>query len=135
MRFRLRCKRGFISAAVVIVLGSEFSQPVVAQDKPIFVAPPRTITDITATLDQEKPKPESISRTRSEADAEVSTALPPLQRMVTLEKRSRARAILGRTREAIADLERAIEVANGKADPPAFARVRLALVGQLRSVR
>jgi hypothetical protein len=43
--------------------------------------------------------------------------------MVVLERRSRARAILGRMRDAIADLERAIEVAKDKAEPPTLARV------------
>ena len=132
MNFCRHRRSGLVIGAVVIVLGSFFSRPLAAQDQAIFVAPPRTIADITATLDQEKPKSDSIAKTRIEADVEVSTALPPLQQMTMMEQRSRARAILGRARDAIADVERAIEVAKGKTEPPALARVRLSLVGQLR---
>ena len=35
---------------------------------PTFVPPPRTISDITAILDQEKPDPAKIAKSRAEAD-------------------------------------------------------------------
>ena len=37
--------------------------------QPTFVAPPRTIADITAILDQEKPDAEKIAARKAEADA------------------------------------------------------------------
>ena len=109
-----------------------FTRPSAAQDKPIFVAPPRTITDITSVLDQEKPKPDSIAKARAEADVEIPTTLPPLQQVTLLEERSRARIVFGRAQEAIADLERSIELGKGRTETPTLMRLRLALATQLR---
>src|SRR5262249_17812174 len=71
-----------------------------------FVAPPRTIADITAILDQEKPDPVRMAKLR--ADAEI---LPPADadnRALTqfYFKRAETRAGLARYRDAIADAER-----------------------------
>ena len=40
------------------------------QKPPVFVAPPRTIADITAFLDQEKPDPAKRAKTEADAEAE-----------------------------------------------------------------
>src|SRR5262245_38846331 len=73
-----------------------------------FVAPPRTIADITSILDQEKPDP--AKRIRAEADA---SAEPPAGAdRATLKdfyfRRAQARASIGRLAHAIADCQQAI---------------------------
>jgi CHAT domain-containing protein/tetratricopeptide (TPR) repeat protein len=73
-----------------------------------FVAPPRTIADITAILDQEKPDP--VKRAKMEAAAD---AAPPVQsdRAKLLDfyfRRAQTRASLGRLKDAIADCEKAV---------------------------
>ena len=53
-----------IGAALLIALqGSAYAQA------GTFAAPPRTIADITAILDQEKPDLERIAKLRADADA------------------------------------------------------------------
>jgi hypothetical protein len=89
-----------------------------------FVAPPRTIADVTAILDQEKPDPKLLSNLRADADAS-----PPIGTLrSTLASfyfnRGEARANLGRVREAIADGEKAIEVAEGFVEPRQFGQLR-----------
>ena len=78
------------------------------QKPPVFVAPPRTIDNITAFLDQEKPG--GAKRAKTEADAEAE---PPAGGSRSILKdfysrRCRARAALGRFAGVIADCERAI---------------------------
>ena len=80
------------------------------------IVAPRTIADITAILDQEKPDPVRQKSLRAAADAS-----PPAQAdAVTTAKfhygRALARSELGRFREAVADAERSVELASGKAD-------------------
>src|SRR5262245_60511910 len=77
-----------------------------------FVAPPRTIADITAILDQEKPDP--AKRAKQEADA---TAQPPAHADAGKLKdfyfrRAQARASVGRLQDAIADCRQAIAKAS-----------------------
>jgi len=71
---------------------------------PAFVPPPRTIADVTAILDQEKPDPAQLTRLRAEADA----APPEKADAAFYFKRAQARADLGRNADAIADTEAAI---------------------------
>ena len=78
-----------------------------------YVAPPRTITDITAILDSEKPDLAKIAKTKSEADA----APPKRSSRATLARfyydRANARSQLGRLREALADADKAVEIGRG----------------------
>jgi CHAT domain-containing protein len=78
-----------------------------------FVAPPRTITDITAILDGEEPDLKKIEGLRNAADV-----LPPTNgSREDLAKfyydRGNARAQLGRLAESIADADKAVDVARG----------------------
>lgn len=73
-----------------------------------FVPPPRTISDITAILDQQKPDPEGLARRQREAELETPAAATKAQLLAFLMNRARARSELGRGREAIADAEAAI---------------------------
>jgi CHAT domain-containing protein len=79
----------------------------------VFVAPPRTITDITAIIDSEKPDPERIAELRAAADAPIPTKGTNEKLARAYYERGNARAELGRLSEAIADGEKAIEVSRG----------------------
>jgi CHAT domain-containing protein len=92
-----------------------------------FVAPPRTIADITAILDQEKPDPAKVAEWQKAADA----ALPANADWKGYRDRAEARTQLGRADDAIADLNKAIELVPNKNGQDAFL-IRQALALQLR---
>jgi CHAT domain-containing protein len=77
-----------------------------------LVAPPRTVADVTAILDQQKPDPSRAEQLRTAADAAVPDNLKGLQLADFYFKRGQARAQLGRNDEALADAE--LAVSNGK---------------------
>ena len=76
---------------------------------------PRTIADITAILDQEKPDPERFKKLQAAANAS-----PPGGDGMTAAQfyygRALVRGELGRFQEAVADSEKAVQLATGKAD-------------------
>ena len=78
-----------------------------------FVAPPRTITDITAILDSEKPDPAKVSQLRAEADAPVPAKASHLELARFYYKRGGARSKLGDIKGATEDAESALQ--NGRA--------------------
>ena len=88
-----------------------------------FVAPPRTITDITAILDSEKPDITQIEKLRAEADAK-----PPGGTREALAwfyyQRGYARAELGQLYASIADAKKAIEIARGGLDANLLGRLQ-----------
>ena len=75
-----------------------------------FVAPPRTITDIAAILDNEKPDPEKIAERKQEADAAAPTSGSRADIAEFYFDRANARALLARNREALADGLKALEL-------------------------
>jgi CHAT domain-containing protein len=77
-----------------------------------LVAPPRTVSDVTAILDQQKPDPSRTEQLQAAADAAVPDNLKGLQLADFYYKRGQARAQLGRNEEALADAE--LAVSNGK---------------------
>jgi CHAT domain-containing protein len=77
-----------------------------------LVAPPRTISDVTAILDQQKPDPSRTEQLRAAADASVPDNVKGPQLADFYYKRGQARAQLGRNDEALADAE--LAVSNGK---------------------
>jgi CHAT domain-containing protein len=77
-----------------------------------LVAPPRTVSDVTAILDQQKPDASRTGPLRAAADAEVPNNLKGPQLADFYYKRGQARALLGRNDEALADAE--LAVSNGK---------------------
>ncbi len=91
-------------AAVAAILVAWLGNLVCAQTAS-FVAPPRTIADITAILDQEKPDPGRTAKSRADADANppASGNLGPFY-----FTRCQARATIGRNSEAIEDCQKAI---------------------------
>ena len=73
-----------------------------------LVAPPRTISDITAILDQQKPDAGRIAELSTTADAQVPNGLKGPQLAGFHYKRAQARVLLGRSDDALADAELAV---------------------------
>jgi len=97
-------------AAAALVLGlSAISPPAIAQT---FVPPPRSIADITAVLDSDKPDPTKLARYAAQADAQPPTGASGS----TLAKFYRDRAVaasqVGRAEQWIADAKEALRLYN-----------------------
>jgi CHAT domain-containing protein/tetratricopeptide (TPR) repeat protein len=96
---------GWVVAAALLIPTASRAQ----SSPPAFVAPPRTIADITAILDQEKPDPARMAKLQADANA-ASPAHADRRAMARFYyQRAQARALLSRTADAIADSEKAIE--------------------------
>ena len=80
------------------------------------VVPPRTIADITAILDQEKPDPARAKKLQTAADAAPPTNVDGMAAANFYYGRALVRGELGRFREAVSDAERAVQLATGRAD-------------------
>ncbi len=78
-----------------------------------FVAPPRTIADITAILDNEKPDAAKIKERQEDADAQPPKSGSKTDMATFYYDRGNARALLVRNKEALADALKAIEVGQG----------------------
>ncbi len=83
---------------------------------PVFVAPPRTISDITAILDGEKPDAKKIDELKRKADANPPSGGARVDLARFHYDRGTARAQLGRLNDATADADKALEVGTGAAD-------------------
>jgi tetratricopeptide (TPR) repeat protein len=88
-----------------------------------FVAPPRSITDITAILDAEKPDPQLIAKLKADADAEPPRTTARLTLAQFYYDRGNARKQLGRMREALTDGKKAVDTARGIADSNLLGRM------------
>jgi tetratricopeptide (TPR) repeat protein len=84
--------------------------------------PPATITDITAILDEEKPDPNVIAKLHANADAEPPSGADRAQLAKFHYDRCQARFLLGESRGAVADCERAVQLGEGVFQPADFAR-------------
>jgi len=89
-----------------------------------FVAPPRTIADITAILDQEKPNPRVVAKDRTDADAAPPAGASRAALAEFHYDRGVVRAKLGRFRDAIADAQSALGYGNGQVAPERLLRMR-----------
>ncbi len=90
--------------------------------QPTFVAPPRTIADITAILDSEKPDAEKIAKRKADADATPPSNASGTALAEFYIERGNARALLARNKDALADGLQALAVAGrGVESPPAHA--------------
>ena len=96
---------------------------------PAFVAPPRSIADITAILDQEKPDPAKRAKREADANAEPPAAQGPALGQFYV-RRCHARAAIGRSKDAIADCEKAVSLGGDYGDH--VSRVQQFLEGQYR---
>src|ERR1700686_4134624 len=77
-----------------------------------LVAPPRTISDISAILDQQKPDPTEIAKLIATADAAVPVSLKGPDLADFYYKRAQARLLLGRS-DSLDDAELAVSNASG----------------------
>jgi CHAT domain-containing protein len=89
-----------------------------------FIAPPRTISDITAILDSEKPDLKLIAKLKSDADAAPTGKESPKDLSRFYFDRSAARAQLGRVAESIADAGKGVEVGRGAIDANTMGRLK-----------
>ncbi|TWI00205.1 CHAT domain-containing protein [Bradyrhizobium daqingense] len=105
------CMRAVAFAAAVNIV----VVPALAQQ---FIAPPRTIADITAILHQEKPDAFRASAMRVMAEIEPSHAFSPTELVEFYYERCRSNAAIGELRRAIADCEKA-EVSGRRVLSPA----------------
>jgi CHAT domain-containing protein len=76
-----------------------------------LVAPPRTISDISAILDQQTPDPAAIAKLTSTADAPVPAGLKGAELADLYYKRAQARVLLGRA-DALEDAQLAVNNAS-----------------------
>jgi CHAT domain-containing protein/tetratricopeptide (TPR) repeat protein len=76
-----------------------------------FTPPPRTIADITAILDQQKPDPAKAEATRKAADAEVPAGLQGLALAKFYFDRGTAAGDIGRINQRVDDIRKAVEIA------------------------
>jgi hypothetical protein len=93
------------------------------------VVPPRTIADITAILDQEKPDPTRLKKLQTAADGSPS-ADNGMEAANFYFGRSLVRSELGRFSEAIADSQTAVRLATGRADQLVLNNYRLTVIKQ-----
>jgi CHAT domain-containing protein len=88
----------------------------------VYVAPPRTISDIAAILDSEKPDTKQIDELQRKANADPPTNAGPAELARFFYDRGNARAQLGRLKQSTADANKAIETAHGAVDANAMGR-------------
>jgi CHAT domain-containing protein len=92
--------------------------------QPVFVAPPRTIADITAILDSEKPDPAKIAQRKAAAEAAPPTDAPPGKLAQFYYDRGNARALLGQNKDALADGLQALTINKSAGDYTQLTRIR-----------
>lgn len=102
-----------------------------AAETPSFVPPPRTVSDITALLDQERPDASVAARRRAMADGSPPANADDLVLSQFFFRRAQARLQLSRCGDGIPDLERAIELKR-KHDPDVWGMQNV-LVNQLNN--
>ena len=90
----------------------------------VFVAPPRTIADITAILDKEKPDDAKIAARKTAADAMPPANASPAKLAQFYYDRGSARALLARNKDALGDGLQALTVGKGGLDNLLTVRIR-----------
>ena len=95
-----------------------------------FVAPPRTISDIAAILDSEKPDLNAIEKWKANAEAMPTGKERPKDLSRFYFDRAAARSQLGRVAEAISDASKAVEVGRSAIDANMMGRVKQFLAVQ-----
>jgi tetratricopeptide (TPR) repeat protein len=84
-----------------------------AQDAAATPTPADT-ADILALLDQEKPDPAKAAKLAADADAAIPANLTAPKRGDAYFNRARARALVGRINDAIADAQEAVKLSKGE---------------------
>jgi CHAT domain-containing protein/tetratricopeptide (TPR) repeat protein len=101
-------------------------------DAVAFVAPPRSIADITAILDQQKPDATQVAKLTVQAEAVPPKDDKPHDLADFYYNRAQARATLGRVRDSIADAELAIKYGQGDDYTNVVSRYEQFLMRRLR---
>src|SRR5690348_8473313 len=83
-----------------------------------FVPPPRTIDDITAILDRQKPDPAKLAANKAIADAQPPAGADAAALSEFYFKRGLAATELGRTQQRLADFKQASDLAQKANLPP-----------------
>lgn len=112
-----------IAAALLLALASSISVPgsipsAVAQPATMLAAPPRSIADIVAILDQEKPDPAKRAQLIAQAEAAEPPGLDARQRSRFLFDRAQAALLLARAESALTDAVTAAKLAEEVGDDP-----------------
>ena len=97
--------------------------------------PPRSVADITAILDQEKPDLAKITAETKTADAQPAPGLSGANLARFYAGRAAAAAALGRISQSIADLQKATDIARPAPGSTTPSDGYLALLNLLRSVQ
>jgi CHAT domain-containing protein len=126
---RRQCKILFGSAlrggAILLIL----CVPALAQQTPAaqsesFTPPPRTIADIRAVLDRERPDAAKVAERRRVADAQPPAGLSGLQLAYFYRERAAAAGEIGRLQQQVSDSRKALELAPQSSDPLELLRLR-----------
>ena len=102
--------------------------------QPAFVAPPRTIADITAILDREKPDEAKIAERKANADATPPSNASSAKLAQFYYDRGAARALLARSKDALADGLQALAVGKGAIEFKQISRIRQFVALQYRAI-
>ena len=99
-----------------------------------FVAPPRTIADVTAILDSEKPNEAKIAERKANADATPPVNASPGKLAQFYYDRGAARALLARNKDALADGLQALATGKGAIEFKQISRIRQFIALQYRAI-
>src|ERR1700691_3200576 len=99
-------------------LSQSQSQTGTAPEAQAFTPPPRSIADITAILDSEKPDPAQVAVSKQRADAQLPVGASDSDLQKFYSARGEAADNLGRQQQAIADYTKAVELAARNQDAP-----------------
>ena len=124
MEKAMNAAHGRANVPVAVPVEKTIDEPVLDATPASFVAPPRTINDITAILDGEKPDQAKIEALKAAADAKPPTGKSQQDLAWFYYTRSSARGQLGRVNDAIEDANKAIEVARGAVDANFMGRLQ-----------
>ena len=112
MMAALNASNGRANVAIAIPNAKKDAAPIGNALPAGFVAPPRTIADIAAILDAEKPDPAVIAKLKQQADANAGKQ----GGAQFYYDRGVARSLLGRYTDAVADGEKAVSLGRSSSD-------------------
>ena len=120
----MNAAHGRANVPVAIPVAKPLEVPLQLSVRAAFVPPPRTISDITAILEAEKPDNQQIQKLKVAADAPPPTGGSKGDLAWFFYHRGNARAQLGRINDAIDDANKAMEVGRGALHAREFGRLQ-----------
>ena len=120
----------FILLIVALASLSWLVEPARAQSQSFAKNAPRTIADIVALLDREKPDPKLAERMRADATREPKPGLGRGDLATFYYQRCLARALLGENAAAILDCDKAVQTGRGALDQLYYGRIQQGLAIQ-----